>query len=81
MYFFYNTTIYTIYSCCSHRLDYNAKMGLKWSQPFINVPKVHKGSIYACTWSDSGDVIATCSNDKSVKLFLFDEENEKLTGM
>jgi len=64
----------------AHRLDYNAKMGLKWSQPFINIPKVHKGSIYACTWSENGDVIATCSNDKSVKLFLFDEENEKLTA-
>jgi len=35
----------------------------------------HRGSIYCVAWNDSGDMIATGSNDKTIKLARFDAEN------
>ena len=37
--------------------------------------KYHKGSIYCMTWNPLGDIIATGSNDKSIKLLRFDPDN------
>ena len=34
--------------------------------------KHHKGSIYCVGWNPAGDILATGSNDKTVKLMRFD---------
>lgn len=34
--------------------------------------KHHKGSIYCSAWSPMGDIIASGSNDKTIKMFKFD---------
>lgn len=35
----------------------------------------HKGSIYCAAWSNTGDMLATGSNDKTIKVLHFDPEN------
>ncbi|KAF5295460.1 hypothetical protein FQR65_LT10448 [Abscondita terminalis] len=42
--------------------------------------KHHKGSIYCLAWSPVGDLMATGSNDKTVKLMKFNEETSNLEG-
>lgn len=42
--------------------------------------KHHKGSIYCMAWSPQGDLIATGSNDKTVKLMRFNEVQKQLEG-
>ncbi len=43
-------------------------------------PKHHKGSIYCMAWSPAGDMLATGSNDKTVKLLRFDGAAETFCG-
>ncbi|KAK3913900.1 WD repeat-containing protein 47 [Frankliniella fusca] len=40
----------------------------------------HKGSIYCMAWSPVGDLMATGSNDKSVKLMRFNADTSNLEG-
>lgn len=40
----------------------------------------HKGSIYCMAWSPVGDLMATGSNDKTVKLMKFNPETSNLEG-
>uniref|UniRef100_A0A8D8RIF9 WD repeat-containing protein 47 n=1 Tax=Cacopsylla melanoneura TaxID=428564 RepID=A0A8D8RIF9_9HEMI len=40
----------------------------------------HKGSIYCMAWTPVGDLMATGSNDKTVKLMKFNEETSNLEG-
>ena len=42
--------------------------------------KHHKGSIYCMAWSPQGDLIATGSNDKTVKLMRYNDEQKQLEG-
>ncbi|KAG1668707.1 WD repeat-containing protein 47 [Nymphon striatum] len=42
--------------------------------------KYHKGSIYCLAWNATGDLIATGSNDKSIKLAKFDMESSSVVG-
>ncbi|KAK4877762.1 hypothetical protein RN001_010268 [Aquatica leii] len=42
--------------------------------------KHHKGSIYCLAWSPMGDLMATGSNDKTVKLMKFNAETSNLEG-
>lgn len=42
--------------------------------------KLHKGSIYCVAWSPLGDLIATGSNDKAVRLMHYDADAEGVTG-
>ena len=42
--------------------------------------KHHKGSIYCLAWSPRGDLIATGSNDKTVKLMQFNPNTAGLEG-
>ncbi|XP_072930666.1 WD repeat-containing protein 47 isoform X2 [Epargyreus clarus] len=42
--------------------------------------KHHKGSIYCLAWSPAGDLLATGSNDKTVKLMRFNSHACKLEG-
>ncbi|XP_056642118.1 WD repeat-containing protein 47 isoform X2 [Diorhabda sublineata] len=42
--------------------------------------KHHKGSIYCLAWSPVGDLMATGSNDKTVKLMRFNSETSNLEG-
>jgi WD40 repeat protein len=42
--------------------------------------KHHKGSIYCMAWSPQGDLIATGSNDKTVKLMRYNHEQKQLEG-
>ena len=39
----------------------------------------HRGSIYCIAWSATGDIIATGSNDKSIKMMKFDVETCSVT--
>ena len=45
---------------------------------FFQRTKHHKGSIYCLAWSPRGDLMATGSNDKSVKLMKFNPDNVSL---
>ncbi|BET02766.1 WD domain, G-beta repeat [Nesidiocoris tenuis] len=40
----------------------------------------HKGSIYCMAWTPVGDLMATGSNDKTVKLMRFDPDSSNLEG-
>lgn len=42
--------------------------------------KHHKGSIYCLAWSPAGDLLATGSNDKTVKLMRFNSHTCNLEG-
>ncbi|XP_059613296.1 WD repeat-containing protein 47 isoform X3 [Phlebotomus argentipes] len=42
--------------------------------------KHHKGSIYCMAWSPQGDLVATGSNDKTVKLMRYNEVQQQLEG-
>ena len=42
---------------------------------------VHKGSIYCIDWSLSGDLIATGSNDKMIKIIPLDPVTQQLKGI
>ncbi|XP_018324969.1 WD repeat-containing protein 47 isoform X6 [Agrilus planipennis] len=42
--------------------------------------KHHKGSIYCLAWSPMGDLMATGSNDKTVKLMRFNSDTSNLEG-
>lgn len=42
--------------------------------------KHHKGSIYCLAWSPAGDLLATGSNDKTVKMMRFDSHSCNLEG-
>ncbi|XP_064215852.1 WD repeat-containing protein 47 isoform X3 [Tribolium castaneum] len=42
--------------------------------------KHHKGSIYCLAWSPMGDLMATGSNDKTVKLMRFNADTSNLEG-
>ncbi|XP_054156723.1 WD repeat-containing protein 47-like isoform X3 [Oppia nitens] len=42
--------------------------------------KHHKGSIYCLAWNATGDLLATGSNDKSIKMMRFDPSTNELVG-
>lgn len=42
--------------------------------------KHHKGSIYCMAWSPQGDLVATGSNDKTVKLMKYNDVQKQLEG-
>ncbi|XP_053211123.1 WD repeat-containing protein 47-like isoform X2 [Panonychus citri] len=42
--------------------------------------KHHKGSIYCLAWNASGDLLATGSNDKTIKLMRFDADRCDIVG-
>ncbi|CAJ0948677.1 unnamed protein product, partial [Mesorhabditis belari] len=44
----------------------------------LSRPKQHRGSIYCLGFSPSGELIATGSNDKSIRLMAFNVENNKI---
>ncbi|XP_065647865.1 WD repeat-containing protein 47 [Hydra vulgaris] len=46
----------------------------------IKRQKYHRGSIYCMAWSPDGKLLATGSNDKSIKLFQFDGYNCTQSG-
>ncbi|TRY72507.1 hypothetical protein TCAL_01060 [Tigriopus californicus] len=41
-------------------------------------PKHHKGSIYCLAWNSTGELIATGSNDKTVKVVRFNNDNRSM---
>ena len=42
--------------------------------------KHHKGSIYCVAWNATGDLVATGSNDKTIKMMRFDSETDNAPG-
>ena len=42
--------------------------------------KHHKGSIYCVAWNATGDLIATGSNDKTIKMIRYDSESHTSLG-
>ncbi|KAE9550357.1 hypothetical protein FO519_006440 [Halicephalobus sp. NKZ332] len=44
----------------------------------LSRPKQHRGSVYCCGFSGSGDMIATGSNDKTLRLMSFNSEECKI---
>lgn len=63
---------------CQYPNDINSTSGGMRSetgyQPTVTLKRTkhHKGSIYCLAWSPQGDLLATASNDKTVKLLPFD---------
>jgi WD40 repeat protein len=51
-------------------------------QPTVTLKRTkhHKGSIYCMAWSPHGDLLATASNDKTVKLLPFDADSCSVHG-
>lgn len=47
------------------------------AEPTIALKRLnqHSGSIYCLAWNPSGDLLATGSNDKTIRLMRFDEQN------
>lgn len=43
--------------------------------------KHHKGSVYCMAWTPIGDLLATGSNDKTVKLLKFNNDTAKFEGL
>ena len=41
----------------------------------------HKSSVFCMAWNPLGDLLATGSNDKTVKLAGFDSQRQTLTGI
>lgn len=39
----------------------------------LSRPKQHRGSVYCCAFNASGELLATGSNDKSIRLMSFNE--------
>ncbi|KAF0299844.1 WD repeat-containing protein 47 [Amphibalanus amphitrite] len=50
------------------------------SSVVLKRPRHHKGSIYCMAWSPVGDLIATGSNDKTIKLMRFDADSCTMEG-
>ena len=50
------------------------------TQVLLKRQKYHRGSIYCMAWSPDGKILATGSNDKSIKLFQFDSFNCMQSG-
>uniref|UniRef100_A0AC34GLS6 Uncharacterized protein n=1 Tax=Panagrolaimus sp. ES5 TaxID=591445 RepID=A0AC34GLS6_9BILA len=44
----------------------------------LNRPKQHRGSVYCCGFSPSGELLATGSNDKTLRLMSFNAEECKI---
>ncbi|KAH8403475.1 hypothetical protein KR222_006879, partial [Zaprionus bogoriensis] len=42
--------------------------------------KHHRGSIYCTCWSSNGELVATGSNDKTIKYMRFNNDNNQLAG-
>jgi WD40 repeat protein len=42
--------------------------------------KQHKGSIYCAAWNPTGDILATGSNDKTIKLTKFNVDTLSTEG-
>jgi len=65
---------YTV--CCMFREDHATY------QPTVlfKRTKHHKGSIYCLAWTPIGDLMATGSNDKTVKLMRFNSDTSNLEG-
>lgn len=59
----------------SFRHDQEARVTLLHKRP-----KQHKGSIYCIAWNATGDLLATGSNDKTIKLMRFDANTCNLEG-
>ena len=63
-------------SCLSCRDDHSTYQ----STVLFKRTKHHKGSIYCLAWSPAGDLIATGSNDKTVKLMRFNADTCNMDG-
>lgn len=64
-------------TCCSFQFFFvYSNSGDQPPQPTIlfKSNRHHRGSIYCVAWSAGGDIIATGSNDKSIKMTRFDAE-------
>nr|CAB3267708.1 WD repeat-containing protein 47-like [Phallusia mammillata] len=64
-----------------HKQKYQAELGigLEWTRLLMKRTHVHKGSIYALAWSGDGSMLASCSNDKMIKLFDFSVDSNHLS--
>jgi hypothetical protein len=67
---------YWVLWCVFFREDHNTH------QPTVlfKRTKHHKGSIYCMAWTPMGDLMATGSNDKTVKLMRFNPDTSNLEG-
>ena len=61
---------------CAHREDDITET----SEVLLCKQKHHKGSIYCAAWNPAGDVIATGSNDKTIRMTRFDVDQMKCVG-
>lgn len=59
-----------IYFSASHYSNVTTAMPVVFKRP-----KYHRGSIYTMAWSPDGRILATGSNDKSIKILHFDRQH------
>jgi WD40 repeat protein len=62
--------------------DYGFREDHQTYQPTVlfKRTKHHKGSIYCLAWTPDGQLMATGSNDKTVKLMRFNADTSNLEG-
>ncbi|XP_023941151.2 WD repeat-containing protein 47 isoform X8 [Bicyclus anynana] len=60
--------------------DFKNDSGLAATTVLMKRTKHHKGSIYCMAWSPAGDLLATGSNDKTVKMMKFNSHTSYLEG-
>jgi len=75
-----NSKVLRVFQYSSHDSNNNAADSIIDIPPpelIYKRPKYHKGSIYCLTWNKLGNLLATGSNDKTVKLIGFDQESRK----
>ncbi|XP_075165360.1 WD repeat-containing protein 47 isoform X2 [Haematobia irritans] len=71
----------TLRICLYPQQSVNSKsLSFQSSSVIFKRTKHHKGSIYCLSWSKDGQLIATGSNDKTIKIIKYSSENKQLEG-
>uniref|UniRef100_A0A915HFV3 WD repeat-containing protein 47 n=1 Tax=Romanomermis culicivorax TaxID=13658 RepID=A0A915HFV3_ROMCU len=63
--------VFDNFNCSNNRADYQSKA----PEILLTRPKQHRGSVYTVAFNPSGELLATGSNDKTIRLMQFSAEN------
>lgn len=71
-------TIFLIIINFIFSLAYKKNCVLKNPEVLLIRPKQHRGSVYCCGFNPSGELLATGSNDKTIRLMGFNSDECKI---